>query len=233
MHYFPILSGLFVALLMISQVTAIKPVDFGRLTVTGADVIFPLVYLMGDVLTEVYGFARSRIVIWTGLFANLMLSAALWFVGMMPPERGWLEQGGQAAWEMLLGLAPRIAVASLAAYLVGEFVNSYVLSRLKVAMRGRFLWVRTIGSSLIGQGVDTLIFFPIAYAGEWPWALILEIMAVAYVVKVGVEATMTPVTYAVVTFLKRKTGVDVYDYDTDFNPFRITLTENDQPDPSR
>ncbi len=98
---------------MISQVTAIKPVDFGRLTVTGADVIFPLVYLMGDVLTEVYGFARSRIVIWTGLFANLMLSAALWFVGMMPPERGWLEQGGQAAWEMLWALRPALPSQAL------------------------------------------------------------------------------------------------------------------------
>lgn len=232
MHYFPILSGLFVALLMISQVTAVKPVDVG-ITFTGADVIFPLVYLMGDVLTEIYGFARSRIVIWTGLFANIMLSGALWLVGIMPAETGWLEEGGQAAWEMLLGLAPRIAVASLAAYLVGEFVNSYVLSRLKVAMQGRHLWVRTIGSSLVGQGVDTLIFFPIAYGGEWPWPLILEIMGVAYVVKVSVEALMTPVTYTVVTFLKRKTGVDVYDYDTDFNPFRITLLDNDQPRPSR
>lgn len=225
-QYFPILSGLFVALLMISQVTAVKPVQVG-IAFTGADVIFPLVYLLGDVLTEIYGFARSRIVIWTGLFANIMLSGALWLVGIMPGEAEWLAQGGQTAWDMLLGLAPRIAVASLVAYLVGEFVNSYVLSRLKVAMRGRHLWVRTIGSSLVGQGVDTLIFFPIAYAGEWPWSLILQIMGVAYVLKVSVEALMTPVTYVVVSFLKRRTGVDVYDYETNFNPFRITLTDDD------
>lgn len=222
MSYFPILSGLFVALLMISQVTAVKPVQVG-VAFTGADVIFPLVYLMGDVLTEIYGFARSRVVIWTGLAANVMLSASLWLVGIMPGEPEWLAQGGQEAWNMLLGLAPRIAVASLAAYVVGEFVNSYVLSRLKVATRGRHLWLRTIGSSLVGQDVDTLIFFPIAYSGEWPWALIFEIMAVAYVLKVGVEVLMTPVTYAVVGFLKKRTGVDVFDYDADYNPFRIRL----------
>lgn len=219
---------------MISQVTAVKPVQIG-IAFTGADVIFPLVYLLGDVLTEIYGFARSRIVIWTGLFANIMLSGALWLVGLMPGEAEWLAQGGQAAWDMLLGLAPRIAFASLVAYLVGEFVNSYVLSRLKVAMRGRHLWVRTIGSSFVGQGIDTMIFFPIAYAGEWPWSLILQIMGVAYVLKVSVEALMTPVTYAVVSYLKRRTGVDVYDYDTSFNPFRIRLTEEEerQPRPSR
>jgi len=227
MQYFPILAGLFVAVLMISQVTAVKPVEFGLISFTGADVIFPLAYLLGDVLTEIYGFARSRLVIWTGLFANLLMSAAVWLVGIMPGEPEWIEQGGQEAWNMLLGLAPRIAIASLLAYLVGEFVNSYVLSRLKVATRGRFLWLRTIGSSLIGQGVDTLIFFPVAYAGEWPWALIVEIMGVAYVLKVGVEVAMTPVTYAVVTYLKRRTGVDVYDYHTSFNPFRIKVSDDE------
>lgn len=226
MHYFPILTGLFVALLMISQVTAVKPVDFG-VAFTGADVIFPLVYLLGDVITEIYGFARSRIVIWTGLGANLLMSAAVWLVGVMPGEAGWVEAGGQQAWDFLLGLAPRIALASLLAYFVGEFVNAYVLARLKVAMQGRLLWVRTIGSSLVGQGVDTLIFFPVAYAGPWPWDLLLEIMAVAYVIKVSVEVFMTPVTYAVVTFLKRRTGVDVYDRDLTFNPFRIKLADGE------
>lgn len=227
-RYFPILTGIFVAVLMISQVTAVKPVDFKFLgvVVTGADVIFPLSYLMGDVLTEVYGFARARAAIWTGLFANLMLSGALWLVGVMPGEPGWVAAGGQEAWDMLLGLAPRIAAASLTAYVVGEFVNSYVLARLKVAMRGRHLWVRTIASSLVGHGLDTLIFFPIAYGGEWPWSLIFRIMAAAYALKVGVEAMLTPLTYAIVGFLKRRTGVDVYDYDTDFNPFRIRLEDD-------
>lgn len=224
MQYFPILTGLFVALLMISQVTAVKPVDIG-ISFTGADILFPLVYLLGDVLTEIYGFARSRIVIWTGLAANVLMSATVWLVGIMPGEAEWLAAGGQDAWNLLLGLAPRIALASLIAYLVGEFVNSYILSRLKVSMKGRFLWMRTIGSSMVAHGVDTLIFFPIAYAGEWPWDLLWEIMAVAYVLKVGVEALMTPVTYAVVGFLKKRTGVDVYDHNISFNPFRIKLTD--------
>lgn len=226
MHLFPIISGMFVAVLMISQVTAVKPVHLG-LVFTGADLIFPLVYLMGDVVTEVYGFARSRLVIWTGLAANLLMSAAIWFVGALPGEAGWIGDGGQNAWDMLLGLTPRIAFASLVAYFVGEFVNAYVLAKLKVAMQGRRLWVRTISSSFIGQGVDTLIFFPIAYLGAWPWSLIWEIMLVAYGIKVAVEVFLTPLTYVVVSFLKRTSGVDVYDYDTSFNPFRIKLTDND------
>lgn len=227
LRYFPILTGVFVAVLMISQVTAVKPVDIGLfgIIITGADLIFPLSYLMGDVLTEVFGFARARVAIWTGLGANVLLSGALWLVGSIPGEAGWVAEGGQQAWDMLLGLAPRIALASLTAYVVGEFVNSYVLARMKVAMRGRHLWLRTISSSLVGQGVDTLIFFPIAYGGEWPWLLIFQIMAAAYVIKVGVEVLLTPVTYAVVTFLKRRTGVDVYDYETDFNPFRIQFDD--------
>lgn len=225
MQYYPILTGLFVAVLMISQVTAVKPVEMAGIVFTGADLIFPLGYLLGDVLTEIYGFARSRVAIWTGLAANLLFSLTLWVVGLLPGEPGWMASGGDEAWQMLLGLAPRIAAASLVAYVVGEFVNAYVLSRLKVATRGRFLWLRTIGSSLIGQGVDTLVFFPIAYLGEWPWDLIWRIMLVAYAVKVGVEAAMTPVTYAVVTFLKRRTGIDTYDVHTRFNPFRIRIDE--------
>src|SRR5690606_22428483 len=212
---------------MISQVTAVKPVKIGLfgIIITGADLIFPLSYLMGDVLTEVFGFARARTAIWTGLAANVLLSGALWLVGVLPGEAGWVAEGGQRAWDMLLGLAPRIALASLTAYLVGEFVNSYMLARMKVAMQGRHLWLRTIGSSLVGQGVDTLIFFPIAYGGEWPWSLIWRIMAAAYMLKVGVEAVLTPLTYVVVGFLKRRTGVDVYDHDTDFNPFRMQLDD--------
>src|SRR5690606_15715560 len=217
-----------VAVLMISQVTAVKPVHMG-VVFTGADLIFPLSYLVGDVLTEIYGFARSRLAIWTGLLANILMSAALWLVGRMPGEAGWLGAGGQEAWDFILGLAPRIAFASLVAYLVGEFLNSYVLAKLKVKMHGRHLWLRTIGSSLVGQGVDTLIFFPLAYAGEWPWPLIWQIIGVAYVMKVGVEVILTPVTYAVVGFLKRATGVDVYDERTDFNPFLIRLSDDNGP----
>lgn len=224
MRYFPILTGLFVAVLMVSQLTAVKPVHV-VFVFTGADLIFPLSYLLGDVLTEVYGYARSRLVIWTGLGANVLLSGTLWLVGRMPGEAEWLAEGGQQAWDMLLGLAPRIALASLMAYFVGELVNSYVLAKMKVATGGRHLWLRTIGSSLLGQGVDTLIFFPIAYGGEWSWSLIFQIMAFAYVLKVGVEIVLTPVTYVVIGYLKRLTGMDVYDEDTDFNPFKFDLSD--------
>src|SRR5690606_36674263 len=141
---------------------------------------------------------------------------------------GWVAGGGQEAWNMLLGLSPRIAVASLVAYLVGEFLNAYVLARLKVATQGRHLWLRTITSSLVGQGVDTLVFFPLAYGGEWPWSLIWRIMAVAYVLKVGVEVFLTPATYAIVTFLMLRTGVDVYDHNISFNPFRLKIDDEEE-----
>lgn len=223
-RYFPILTGIFVAVLMVSQVTAVKPVHV-VFVFTGADLIFPLSYLLGDVLTEVYGFARSRLVIWTGLSANILMSFTLWLVGRMPGEAEWIADGGQQAWDMLLGLAPRIAIASLIAYFVGEFVNSYVLAKMKVATKGKHLWLRTIGSSLLGQGVDTLIFFPIAYAGEWSWSLIWQIMAFAYALKVGVEVVLTPFTYVVVNYLKRVSGEDVYDEGTDFNPFTLRVAD--------
>lgn len=207
---------------MISQVTAVKPVHV-VFAFTGADLIFPLSYLLGDVLTEVYGFARSRIVIWTGLAANVLMSGTLWIVGRMPAEAEWAAAGGQQAWDMLLGLTPRIALASLTAYFVGEFVNAYVLAKMKVATGGRHLWLRSIGSSVVGQGLDSLVFFPIAYGGEWGWPLVFRIMAFAYVLKVAVQVVLTPFTYVLVERLKRLSGMDVYDRDTDFNPFRIRL----------
>jgi len=230
MRYYPILTGVFVAVLMISQVTAVKPVAIGSVVFTGADLIFPLSYLLGDVLTEVYGFARSRVVIWIGLAANVLMSVTLFVIGLIPGEAAWLAEGGQEAWDMLLGMAPRIALASLMAYVVGEFLNSYVLARLKVTMRGKHLWMRTLFSSMLGQAVDTMLFFPIAYAGVWAWPLLLQIMITAYVLKVSVEVLLTPGKYFIVQALKRATGLDVYDYNTSFNPFHITLDwdETDQ-----
>lgn len=224
MRYFPILAGIFVAVLMVSQVTAVKPVHV-VFVFTGADLIFPFSYLLGDVLTEVYGFARSRLVIWTGLAANIIMSGTLWLVGRIPGEAEWVAEGGQQAWDMLLGLAPRIAVASVVAYFVGEFVNSYVLAKMKVAMQGKHLWLRSIGSSMVGQAFDTLAFFPIAYGGEWSWSLIFQIMAFAYALKVGVQVFLTPLTYVAVNYLKRVSGMDVYDRDTDFNPFTLRLPD--------
>lgn len=223
MRYFPIITGIFVAVLLISQVAATKIVSIGGFSFAGAVFVFPISYLFGDVLTEVYGFARSRTVIWTGFAANVGMSLILLIVGAMPGDPTWVAQGGQEAWDLLLGLTPRIALASLISYLIGEFLNSYVLAKLKVAMAGRQLWVRTIGSTIVGEGVDTFLFVLISFAGVLPWPLLWEVMAVNYVLKVAVEVVLTPVTYKVVGFLKQADGVDVYDRDTDFNPFRLAL----------
>lgn len=216
---------MFVAVLMISQVTSVKPVEIAGIPFTGAELLFPISYLLGDVLTEVYGFARSRIVIWTGFAANVLMSLFIMLVGVVPGEAGWVQEGGQVAWDMLLGLTPRIAMASIVAYMIGEFLNSYVLAKLKVAMGGRHLWVRTIGSTIVGAGIDTLIFFPLSFGGIWPWPLLWEIMLVSYVIKISLEALLTPVVYRVVGFLKKAEGMDVFDTNTDFNPFRLNLAE--------
>lgn len=225
MRYFPIITGIFVAVLMISQVAATKIVSIAGFSFAGAVFVFPISYLFGDVLTEVYGFARSRLVIWTGFAANVAMSLIFLIVGAMPGEPGWVAAGGQQAWDMLLGLTPRIALASVISYLIGEFLNSYVLAKLKVAMAGRHLWVRTIGSTIVGEGVDTFFFVLISFAGVLPWPLLWEVMAVNYVLKVAVEVVLTPVTYRVVGFLKRADGVDVYDRETNFNPFRLDLND--------
>jgi uncharacterized integral membrane protein (TIGR00697 family) len=185
----------------------------------GAGILFfPVSYVIGDVLTEVYGFGRARRCIWTGFVALLFMAFMSWIVVALPPASDWK---GQDAYEAVFGQVPRIVFASMAAFWAGEFANSVVLAKMKVWTEGRHLWTRTIGSTVVGQGVDSLIFYPLAFWGAAGWThdLVLKVLATQWVLKVSWEVLLTPLTYVVVGFLKRREGFDVYDVDTEFSPF--------------
>jgi hypothetical protein len=214
--YFDIILGLFVAVLLISNVASAKILKLGPFTFDGGTILFPLSYIFGDILTEVYGYKKSRRVIWTGFFAAFLMSVVFIIVGKLPSAPGWLNQD---AYDKILGLTPRIVVASLLAYFSGEFSNSFTLAKMKIWTKGRWLWTRTIGSTVVGEGVDTLLFVIIAFAGVLPTSLLVTVIISNYIFKVGFETVFTPVTYAVVGFLKKKEEVDTYDYGTNFNPF--------------
>jgi hypothetical protein len=221
----------FVTVLIISNVaSAAKIVDWGfslfgvRFAFDGGTLFFPLGYVFGDVLTEVYGYRKSRRVIWAGFACLALCALALWIVRIMPGESSWEAAGGQAAYNQALGgmSTGGIVLASLVAYFVGEFSNSFVLARMKILTRGRWLWMRTIGSTLVGEAVDSAAFITIAsLTGVFPWSLFVTLVLTNYLFKVVVEVVMTPVTYRVVGFLKRVENVDWYDYGTNFNPFAI------------
>jgi hypothetical protein len=216
--YFYLIVGIFAAVLILSNTASTKIVDLGLFTFDGGTILFPLAYIFGDILTEVYGYRNSRKVIWTG-FACLALATFVYYiVGVLPAAVGW---DGQDAYMKILGIMPRIAAASLVAYFAGEFSNSYILAKMKIWMKGKMLWVRTIGSTLLGEGVDTLLFVIIAFYGTMPNALLVSIIVSNYVFKVLVEVLFTPVTYAVVGWLKRNENEDYYDYQTNFNPFAV------------
>lgn len=217
--YFDIILGLFVAVLLISNVASSKVLDLGPFTFDGGTILFPISYIFGDILTEVYGYKRSRRVIWTGFFAAFLMSAVFMIVGKLPPAADWPNQ---EAYEKILGLTPRIVIASLIAYFAGEFSNSYTLAKMKILSKGKWLWSRTIGSTIIGEGIDTLLFVFIAFYGVFPGDLIISVLLSNYIFKVSFEAVFTPVTYMAVGFLKKRELSDVYDYDTDFNPFSVT-----------
>ena len=194
----------------------------GAVTFGAGVLFFPISYVFGDVLTEVYGYARSRRVIWCG-FAGLAFASFMSFVVVsLPPAPFWKNQ---AAYEIAFGLTWRIALASMIAYFAGEFVNSYVLAKMKIMTSGRWLWTRTIGSTLFGEGVDSLIFYPLAFygAGIIPDEKLPSVMLVQFIAKVSVEVVLTPVTYAVVGWLKRAEQEDYYDRDTRFNPFTLRV----------
>lgn len=220
-RYFDLIMALFVAVLLISNVASTKIMRLGPFTFDGGTILFPVSYIFGDILTEVYGYRRSRRVIWTGFVCTGLMALVLTIVGALPPAEGW---DNQAAYQTILGQTPRIVMGSLIAYFAGEFSNSYTLAKMKIWTGGRWLWTRTIGSTLIGEGVDTLLFVIIAFAGTMPGALLWSIIISNYLFKVGVEAAMTPVTYRVAGFLKRVEQEDVYDIGTDFNPFRVSET---------
>ncbi|WP_425409560.1 queuosine precursor transporter [Hyphococcus sp.] len=185
----------------------------------GAGILFfPLSYVLGDVLTEVYGYARARRVVWAGFAAVLFMALMAWVVVSLPPAPGWNDQ---PAYEAVFGLTPRIVFASIIAFWAGELSNAFVMARMKLASGGKHLWQRTIGSTIVGQGVDSLIFYPVAFIGIWTTEQVLTVLATNYVLKVLWEAFLTPVTYRIVGALKRAEGVDVYDADTAFTPFSI------------
>lgn len=216
---FVIMAALFVTCLITSNIIAVKLVDIHGFILPAAIVIFPLSYILGDVLTEVYGYRTARRVIWLGFFCNLVAVAAIWIGQLLPPASFW---DGQGAYERILGYVPRILAASFLAYLVGEFANAAVLAKLKIATSGRWLWSRTIGSTVVGQGLDSLLFITIAFVGTIPLGALLWTIVTQWAAKCLYEAAATPLTYVVVNYLKRKEGVDVYDRDTSFNPFTMS-----------
>jgi hypothetical protein len=217
-QYIDIVTSAFVAVLLISNVAATKTVALGDLAFDGGTILFPLSYIFGDILTEVYGYARSRRVIWIGFACAAVAALVFAIVGALPAASFW---GNQAAYDAILGQTPRIVVASLLAYFAGEFSNSFVLARLKVRTAGRWLWLRTVGSTLIGQAIDTAAFVVIAFAGTMSGTDLWLILVSNYVFKVGVEVLFTPATYWIVNALKRAEGEDFYDRETNFNPFLL------------
>lgn len=218
-RYLEMITGLFVAVLLISNVASTKFVQFGPFSFDGGTLLFPLSYIFGDILTEVYGYVRSRKVIWTGFAAALLMSLTFGLVALLPASSGTEAYG--EAFGLLLGLVPRIVIASLIAYWAGEFTNSYTLAKMKLATGGRFLWARALGSTLVGQAVDTVLFVVVAFAGV-PDAPPLGTLIVSnYVFKLLVEVLLLPATYFVVSRLKRAENEDFYDRATDFNPFAI------------
>ena len=215
--YFDIILGLFVAVLLISNIASTKIIQVWKFTFDGGTILFPLSYIFGDILTEVYGYRKARKAIWVGFFSAFLMSVILWVVGILKPAQGWDLQNAYLA---ILGQAPRIVGASLIAYFAGEFINSFILAKLKIATKGRWLWTRTIGSTIAGEMIDTLLFCFIAFYGLYPNKLLFSIIISNYIFKVGLEAVLTPATYKIVGFLKRRENEDYYDIKTNFNPFR-------------
>lgn len=216
--WFVIVVAVFITCLLIANIIAVKLVNIFGLIVPAGIIIFPISYICGDVLTEVYGYRRARQVIWLGFGCNLLAVTAIWAGQVLPGAVFW---DAQQAYERILGFTPRLLVASFCAYLIGEFANSFVLAKMKVLTAGRWLWTRTIGSTIVGEGLDSLIFVTIAFWGIIPPAGILSAVITQWLLKVAYETLATPLTYAVVMFLKQQEGLDVFDRDTSFNPLAL------------
>jgi uncharacterized integral membrane protein (TIGR00697 family) len=224
-RYYDFVMAAFVAILLLSNIIgAAKPAALtinGQQWIFGAGILFfPLGYVIGDVLTEVYGYARARRVIWAGFAALLFMAFMSWVVVALPPAPGW---PGQAAYESVFGQVWRIVFASITAFWAGEFINSYVMARMKIWTGGKHLWSRTIGSTVLGQGIDSIIFYPLAFGGIWSNEQVISVMLTNWLLKVGWEVVLTPVTYGVVGWLKRKEGVDIFDEGTNFSPFKTKV----------
>ena len=216
--WFVFIVAIFITCLITANIAAVKLVEIFGFVLPAGTIIFPISYIFGDVLTEVYGYRQARRVIWLGFLCNFIVVVALWIGQVLPPASFW---DGQKAYERILGYTPRLLVASFLAYLVGEFANSFVLAKMKIATKGRWLWTRTIGSTVVGEGLDSLVFMTLAFVGTIPIAALLLAILTQWLVKSFYEAAVTPLTYIVVNFLKRKEGLDLFDYDTKFNPLLL------------
>jgi uncharacterized integral membrane protein (TIGR00697 family) len=226
LRYYDFAMAAFAVILICSNlIGAAKPAQLdlpliGTITFGAGILFFPLSYVLGDVLTEVYGYARARRVVWVGFAASIFAAAMSWFVVHLPPAEGY---EGQEALAAVFGQVPRIFFASILAFWAGEMANAFVLARMKVWTEGKMLWTRTIGSTVVGQGVDSLIFYPLAFWGVWEPALVFAVMGTNYLLKVIWEAALTPVTYKVVAWFKAEEGLDVFDTKTDFTPFKTSV----------
>lgn len=210
--------ALFVTDLLISNVIAVKTIQLGGVVLQAADLIFPVTYILGDVLTEVYGYKRARKAIWIGFSCNLFAVLAITLGQYLPAQPDWHDQ---ASYDAILGSQWRIVAASFTAYFFGEFMNSYVLAKMKIWTEGKYLWTRTIGSTVVGQAFDTSIFLTLAFYGVMPTEVLLSLIGFQWLFKVAYETAATPITYLVVNYLKRHEGIDVYDRDTKFSPFAL------------
>jgi uncharacterized integral membrane protein (TIGR00697 family) len=219
-RYYEIMVNAFVVVLLISNLVAPKITRIGPLTLSGAQLLFPITYIFGDIFTEVYGYAGSRRAIWIGFFASGLLALVGIAVVALPPAPEWHDQ---EVYAKFLNFVPRLVAASLIAFWAGEFANSFVLSKMKLLTGGKYLWMRTIGSTVAGQAVDTIIVIVLVFGGSQPWSTIWSLILSGYIGKVVYEAAMTPMTYLVVNRLKRAEGVDIYDEGTDFSPFRADI----------
>ncbi len=215
-RYLTPISVFFVTVLLVSNIVSTKFVDLHWFTFDGGTILFPLSYIFSDILTEVYGYATSRRVIWLGFASALLMSIVIMIVGALPAAPDWHNQN---AYDTILGLTPRIVVASLIAYFCGEFSNSLILAKMKIATKGRWLWLRTISSTMVGEFLDSILFIIIAFAGIFPNSLILTLIISNYIFKTAVEVLFTPMTYKIVGYLKKKEDFDYYDDKTNFNPF--------------
>lgn len=219
--YYDLVMATFVTVLVCSNVIgAAKVATLGGFAFGAGVLFFPISYIFNDILTEVYGYARARKVVWAGFGALVFASLMSFVVVALPPAPDW---GDQEAYRTVFGQTPRIVFASIAAFFVGELSNSFVLAKMKIWTSGRLLWARTIGSTVVGEGIDSAVFYPVAFYGVWSNDLLVQVLISNYVIKVGWEAVITPVTYQVVNFLKRAENEDYYDYDTDFTPFSIEV----------
>jgi uncharacterized integral membrane protein (TIGR00697 family) len=218
--YYDLLTSIFIVVLLISNLVGQKICAFGPFRVSGAQLLFPITYIFGDIFTEVYGYGGSRRVIWIGFLASGLMALMGLVTVALPPAPEWPNQ---QAFAIVFGIVPRMVVASLIAYWCGEFANSFTMAKMKIFTKGRYLWTRTVGSTVVGQAVDTVVLMIVAFGGQSNAMLILRLIASAYLFKVAYEVLATPLTYWIVGFLKRSEGVDKYDYGTRFTPFTTEM----------